>query len=132
MSASDLQILSGIRPLGLRETQSLFVRCLGALIDYAYAQGYELTLGEGLRSDGQGHMAGSNHYRALAQDLNLFVKGVWKDRSCKEWDDLGEYWKSLNPLCRWGGDFMHRDSISGKIIPMADLNHVSLEWNGTA
>jgi hypothetical protein len=32
---------------------------------------------------------------------------------------LGEYWKSLHPLCRWGGDFKNRDG-----------GHFSLEHNG--
>lgn len=117
-------------PKGLRETQSLFVRLLALLFVYAHTQGYELTLGEGLRSDHAGHMPNSNHYRALAQDLNLFVNGIWKPRACAEWDDLGAYWKSLHPLCRWGGDFMTRNALTGKDEPQMDLNHFSLEWEG--
>lgn len=122
--------VAGAEVSALRDTQSLFVKLLGQLIDHAYAQGYELTLGEGYRSDHRGHMENSNHYIALAQDLNLFVNGVWKDHECPEWDVLGAYWKTLHPLCRWGGDFMIRNSITGKEEPMADLNHFSLEWNG--
>lgn len=66
-------------------------------------------------------MAGSLHYEKLAQDLNLFVNDVYQAKDCKEWQWIGAYWKSLHPLCRWGGDFAS-----------VDLNHVSLTWEGKA
>ncbi len=108
--------------LGLRARQSLLVKCLGLLIQYATEQGYELTLADGLRRDGQGHRPASLHYLALAQDLNLFVRGEWvTDGAHPAWRDLGGFWLSLDPLCRWGGNFEAVDS-----------NHFSVEWQGRA
>src|SRR3972149_9605890 len=101
--------------LTLSERQRLFVKCLGALIQYATQQGFELTLGEGYileeRKSRRGsrfhdgeHMPGSLHYVRLAQDLNLFVGGVYiTDGGHPAWTDLGTYWESLDKLCAWGG-----------------------------
>lgn len=103
----------------LRQKQSLFVKLLGQLIQFIYDNGYELTLGEGFRSDKQGHMAGSLHYIKLAQDLNLFIGGVYIENDHPAWHKIGNYWKSLNSLCVWGGDF-----------PKKDYNHFSLTDGG--
>lgn len=104
--------------LSLREKQSLFVKLLAQLIDHVYGRGWELTLGEGYRSDQRGHMEGSLHYLKLAQDLNLFVDGNYvSDGNSMEWQEIGLYWESLHPLCRWGGRFK-------------DANHVSLRHGG--
>ena len=103
----------------LRQTQTLFVQLLGKLIDFTYSSGYELTLGDGWRADGQGHMKGSLHYIRLAQDLNLFVGGVYITSDHPAWHKLGTYWTSLHPLCRWGGNFTAKD-----------YNHFSLTYGG--
>jgi len=105
----------------LRQQQVLFVKLLGKLINFAYESGYELTLGEGYRSDNKGHMPNSLHYIKLAQDLNLFVDGVYIEADHPAWHKLGDYWKSLDPLCAWGGDFSSKD-----------YNHFSLRYEGRA
>lgn len=108
--------------MNLREKQSYFCNLLARLIVWIYEQGWQVTLGDGLRSDGHGHMPSSLHYIGLAQDLNLFVNGEWKDRSCPEWEAIGQHWKALDPLlCAWGGDFKS-----------VDLNHFSLRHEGRA
>ncbi len=107
---------------GLRYQQSQFAYFLGKLIVYAYEElGVELTLGEGT-IDVQicsqcgyrvsKHSRTSWHYRRLAQDINLFVKknSGWRYQTTTEQHKiLGEYWKSLDPGCVWGGDFRHKD-----------------------
>ena len=115
----------------LRRKQSLLVKCLGKLINYAYERGYELTLGEGYvqspRKTREGqfvadgvHMPSSLHYVKLAQDLNLFVDGHYvSDGEHFAWVDLGNYWESLDPACAWGGRFK-------------DANHVSVTFGGKA
>ena len=104
----------------LLRRQKLFVRLLAQLIVWIYEQGWELTLGEGYRSDGHGHMPLSLHYSKLAQDLNLFVGDRYiVDTDAAEWQAIGAYWKALDPLCAWGGDFSTRDG-----------NHVSVTWQG--
>jgi hypothetical protein len=105
----------------LREQQSLFAGLVGKLLVWIYGQGWEVTFGDFNRPDGHGHMANSLHYQRLAADLNLFVSGVYQDKDCVEWQQIGAYWESLHDLCRWGGRF-----------PQADYNHVSLEWEGRA
>ena len=113
----------------LGEKQRLFVRLVGKLIEWAYANGYELTFGEAQRSvqqalanskSGAG-IKNSLHLIRLAVDLNLFIKGVYQADS-EAYRPLGEYWKTLHPDCRWGGDFKSRP----------DGNHISLTHNGVA
>lgn len=109
----------------LGDQQRLFVSLLPKLISYAYAMGYELTLGDGYRdprvfgnlgtSQGYGHPK-SAHKQRLAIDLNLFKDGVWQP-STEAFKFLGEYWESLHPLARWGGRFN-------------DGNHFSMERDG--
>lgn len=100
----------------LREQQSLFVRLVGVLIEWAYQQGYELTFGEAYRTPEQAARnaligvgtRNSLHVERLAIDLNLFIDGVFQHDSAAH-KPLGDYWKSLHPLCRWGGDFKRPD-----------------------
>ena len=103
----------------LRERQSLFVRLLGLLINYAYTKGYELTLGDGFR-DGRvtyGHPR-SLHRERLAVDLNLFKDGQYISDS-EGHEELGIFWESLHPDTRWGGRF-------------EDGNHYSLTYDERA
>lgn len=109
----------------LSEKQRLFVQLLPALINHAYSNGYELTLGDGYRDPrvfglvgkkrGYGR-ARSNHKRRLAIDLNLFKDGEYLTDTADH-RFLGEFWETLHPLCSWGGRF-------------DDGNHYSLENNG--
>jgi hypothetical protein len=110
----------------LREQQSLFVLLVARLIDYAYSNGYELTFGEALRTPEQAKLNAANgsgishslHITRLAIDLNLFRDGKFLDSS-EGHRPLGNYWKTLHPLARWGGDFSKPDG-----------NHYSLERDG--
>lgn len=111
----------------LSEKQRLFVRLVGQLIDWAYQNGYELTFGDAYRSPAQAAanavassgVANSLHTQRLAIDLNLFLNGVYQSESAA-YRPLGEYWKSLDVGCCWGGDFQTR----------ADGNHFSVTHNG--
>lgn len=108
--------------LSLAERQRLLVRLLPRLIDFAYANGYELSLGDAYRdprthgamgiAKGYGHPK-SNHKIRLALDLNLFKDGKFLQGTLDH-RPLGEFWEGLHPLCRWGGRF-------------ADGNHYSVE-----
>jgi hypothetical protein len=111
----------------LGQKQRLFTLLTSKLIQYAYEQGYELTYGDAYRdpalaklnaAKGTG-IANSLHTQRLAVDFNLFKDGVYLTRS-EDHAPLGKYWKSLHPLCRWGGDFR----------PNPDGNHYSIEHNG--
>lgn len=113
--------------MSLSKKQQRFTQCIGLLIHYAYTKGYALTLGDAYR-DPRVHgkegekvaygAANSQHKRRMAIDLNLFVDGKYiTDGNHPAYKDLGEYWKSLDGDCAWGGDF-------------GDANHFSFEHNG--
>jgi hypothetical protein len=111
----------------LGEKQRLFTRLVGILIEYAYQQGYELTFGDAYRSpeqaekntkDGVGIKA-SLHVKRLAVDFNLFKEGIFITDTQGHYN-LGVFWESLHPLCRWGGRFVSKP----------DGNHYSLEHEG--
>ena len=115
--------------LTLGQKQRLFAKLVPRLIDFAYSQGYELTLGDAYR-DPRVHgdigakksysSANSSHKDRLAIDLNLFKDGVYLTSS-EAHKPLGEFWKSLHPDCRWGGDFKTPDG-----------NHYSMTHQGRA
>lgn len=106
----------------LFDLQTKFAKLVGELIVWICSHpGWEVTGGDWNRSDNKGHMSNSLHYQRLALDLNLFVDGDYKSDDCPEWREIGAQWKSLDPLCRWGGDF-----------PKPDENHISMEWQGRA
>lgn len=108
----------------LGQKQRRFVKMVSKLIDFAYANGYELTFGDAYRDPrlhgemgakkGYGHSK-SNHKIRLAVDFNLFKDGKFLTSS-EDHKPLGEYWESIGGT--WGGRFN-------------DGNHYSLEHNGT-
>lgn len=116
----------------LGEKQELFMRLLPNLIEQAHALGYQVRGGELERSKevakiyaAQGiGISNSLHFKKLAIDLHLFKDGVYLTKS-EDHAILGQFWKSLHPLCRWGGDFKDKD---GK--PKPDGNHYSIEHEG--
>lgn len=110
----------------LGQQQRAFTRLVGLLIAYAYANGYELTFGDAYRDprlaqlnaeQGKG-IANSLHSQRLAVDFNLFKNGVWLQKT-EDFALLGAYWKTLDPLCCWGGDFKKQDG-----------NHFSMTYGG--
>jgi len=110
----------------LREAQCEFTRCVSKLIAFATDCGYELTFAEAYRPPAQAMaMAQSGrgivrslHIKRLAVDFNLFRNGSFLTDTHSH-KVLGDYWTTLHPLARWGGDFSKPDG-----------NHYSLEWEG--
>ena len=86
----------------LREQQSKFATFVAHLILFANKRGYEVTLGDAYAKDR--HKINSLHYSRLAIDLNLFRNGKYLDETMDH-EELGMYWESLDPDCRWGGHF---------------------------
>lgn len=108
--------------------QRLFMKLLGEFLVWIYQQPkYAVTGGELQRTQAQAianaasgaGIANSLHLLRLAIDLNLFIDGVYQTDSAA-YLPLGVKWKSMHPLCRWGGDFVKRK----------DGNHFSIEHNG--
>src|SRR3990172_8272116 len=107
------------------QAQRDFTRCLGQLLVWAAANGYELTGGEWYRPPEMAEIYAARgigikqsvHTMRLAVDFNLFRDGIYQQQS-EAYQPLGEHWKSLNPLARWGGDLQKKDGT-----PRPDGNH---------
>lgn len=110
----------------LLDKQCHFTLMISALVAWAYEQGYEMTYGEAYRTPEQSKInatkgigiANSLHTQRLAIDFNLFIDGVYQI-STEAYRPLGNKWKQLSPLNRWGGDFTKQDG-----------NHFSTEHEG--
>lgn len=110
----------------LGEKQRRFTELVGRLIQFAYANGFELSFGEVYRTHEQAALnaktgagiSNSLHTKRLAVDFNLFVDGQYQSTP-EPYEPLGVYWKSLDPECAWGGNFKSKDA-----------NHFSLSHEG--
>lgn len=107
----------------LGEKQRVFTLMIAQLIQWAYEQGYEMTVGDAYRDPrlhgavgekkGYGHPK-SAHKQRLAIDLNLFRNGKYLDKT-EDHAPIGEQWEKMGGS--WGGRFN-------------DGNHYSLEHDG--
>lgn len=110
----------------LSEKQQRFAYLIAKLIIWADSKGYKTTLGEAYRTPEQAQLnakkgagiSNSLHTLRLAVDLNLFINGKYQTGT-KAYKPLGDHWKKLDPLNRWGGDFKKPDG-----------NHFSSEHDG--
>lgn len=93
----------------LGQHQEAFTRDLVKLILFAHQQGYEVRVGEVERPlemqqiyvrTGRSKTMNSQHLKKLAADLHFTRDGVL----CYP-QELGDYWESLSPLNRWGGNW---------------------------
>ena len=106
------------------QLQRQFTAMVGKLIDWAYANGFELTFGEAYRTPAQAELnaksgagiADSLHCERLAIDLNVFKDGVFLT-GVEAYEPLGVYWESLGGS--WGGRFTRPDA-----------DHFSLAYGG--
>lgn len=98
--------------MGLSDEQWLFLQDVAKLIEFAKSKGMKLTGGELLRTpeqqqlyydQGKSKTLNSNHLKKLAIDFNLIVNNQLGTRS--DYRPLGQYWESLSPKNRWGGNF---------------------------
>lgn len=108
----------------LRDKRCKFTRLLAQLIAWGNAQpGYAVALGRDYDEarEQYHHMPGSLHYLGLANDLALYINGVYQD-STEAYIRLGAAWKALDQDCRWGGDFQKAK----------DGNHFSISYGGKA
>lgn len=108
----------------LLDLQFKFTTMVGSLINYAFANGWNLTFGEAYRTPEQAALnaqkgtgiANSLHTQRLAVDLNLF-RGTTILTNVEDYLPLGVYWESLGGS--WGGRFT-----------MVDADHFSLSPDG--
>jgi len=95
------------------KNQVKFVCDVAKLIVFASENGYDLTFGEAWRSpqtqkmyveSGKSKTNKSKHLTRLAIDFNLFVNGKYMTQT-KDYEILGEHWKTLDFENVWGGDW---------------------------
>lgn len=106
----------------LHKEQARFAQMVARLLLQAVLMGYEVTLGEALRSKEEARrlarlgagVANSLHCDRLAIDLCLFRGGAYLVASA-DYQPLGEWWESIGGA--WGGRF-------------GDGNHFSLAYGG--
>lgn len=117
--------------MSLSKHQQTFTQNVAKLIFFACGLGIELTMGEAYRTKeqqeiyvrtGKSKTMNSNHLRRLAIDFNFFING----KLTYDFDKvkpLGDYWESLHPANRWGGDFNQNDKEDGFVdTPHFEMN----------
>jgi hypothetical protein len=99
--------------MSLSQEQAAFLLDACKLIQYATGQGWMVTGGELSRTPeqqaiyvktGRSKTLNSIHLKRCAIDLNFFKDGkiIWDKQMLAP---LGEYWESLHPKNRWGGNW---------------------------
>lgn len=103
----------------LLQRQQIFAHNLGKFLVWCFQNNYKVTVGEVFRTEEQHEFnikAGktkanrSLHMDRLAFDVNLFLdtngdgKAEYVTDTAK-YKPLGDYWRSLHPHNRWGGDW---------------------------
>ena len=102
-----------IKVSSLVAEQAAFLLDVCKLIHFATEEGWVITGGGLWRSPeqqaiyfktGRSKTLNSNHLRRCAIDLNFFWNGklVWDKELIRT---VGEYWESLTPINKWGGNF---------------------------
>lgn len=118
--------------MSLVNKQWEFLKNVAKLIQFAEKKGYKLTGGELYRSadqqkiylqNGQTLNAYSKHQERLAIDLNLFIGNVYITDTAL-YKELGEFWTSLHPRNRWGGDWNRNGILSDERF--LDGNHFEM------
>jgi hypothetical protein len=110
----------------LAEKQVEFTETMARFLVWCFDNKYQVIAAEWFRppelaeiyvKQGKG-IKNSVHTKKLALDIFLYKNSTvtW---NTEDYRPLGEKWKTLHPLARWGGDFKGRDAV-----------HFSFEHNG--
>jgi hypothetical protein len=99
--------------MSLSDKQWEFLKDFSLLISFCDRKGIKVTGGELYRTEyqqkeyikkGLSKTMKSKHLKRLAIDLNFFIKGKYVVNK-KELQFIGDFWESLNPKNKWGGNF---------------------------
>ena len=112
--------------MSLNTKQVEFTATLGKFLVWCSRAGYDVILAEVFRTKEQAELnvamergiLNSVHRKKLAADMFRYKDGTvtW---NTEDYRRMGEKWKTLHPMARWGGDFRRRDAV-----------HFSFEHNG--
>lgn len=108
---------------GLWLKQCTFAENISKLIRYIRDRGYYARYEEFYRTPEQAKInaakgtgiENSLHCERLAGDLTLFDRTGKPFTKTEDYEWVGDYWKSLHPLNRWGGEFNDGNHFSMKI-----------------
>ena len=99
----------------IQDKQFLFSKLLGEFLVWLNEQGYDVVVGEVLRTKEQAKLnakkgvgiANSLHIKCLAVDIELFIDGTWLrgDTDPDDFEALADKWESMHHLCRAGFRF---------------------------
>ena len=100
----------------LSDKQKLFARNIHKLEAFIFKLGFEITYGEATRhqivqdlylKEGKTTAKYSQHQKKLARDYNFFYAGkyITGKNAKKMLQVVGDYWESLHPDNRWGGNW---------------------------
>lgn len=111
----------------LLKKQTIFSVNVAKLVIYINNCGLYCTFGEVWRTPEQAQInatkkigiSNSLHLDRLAVDINLILPSGKYVTDSTAYANIGNYWKSLDQLNRWGGDWQKPDG-----------NHFSMEHNG--
>jgi len=102
-----------VEEMSLSKEQSLFLKDVVKLLTFASATGFDTTGGELYRTkeqqdiyvkEGKSKTSNSYHLKRLAIDLHFFKDGALiQDKALLQ--AIGDYWESLNPINKWGGNW---------------------------
>ena len=117
----------------LRQQQSIFLKNFAELILWAFQNGYEATAGELHRTEeqhqfnlkaGKTKATRSLHQDRMAGDLMLFKNGIYLSDT-ESYKPLGDFWVTLHPRNRWGGDWNKDGKTSDE--KFLDGNHFEMQ-----
>lgn len=102
----------------LSDKQHVFAMNVSKLLQHVESLGYTCSIGEILRSKEQAEIyvkegkgiLDSQHCKKLAVDLFIFSNGKYLEQK-SDYKPLGDYWESLDPENRWGGNFPRVDCV---------------------
>ena len=107
----------------LNEKQVEFSRTLARFLCWCFDNDYLVIVAEVYRTPYQARryaeigkgIVNSVHTKKLAADLFRYKNGVvtWDS---EDYVAMGDKWKSMHPLARWGGDFQRRDAVHFSFI----------------
>ena len=112
--------------MSLNELQVEFTRTMAYFQVWCCEAGHQIIEAESYRTPEQAKLykeqgkgiLNSTHCKKLARDLFLYKNNtVTWDKA--DYQEIGEKWKTMHPLARWGGDFARRDAV-----------HFSFEYQG--
>lgn len=104
--------------MNLNEKQVLFTATMAYFQVWCVEQGHQIIEAESFRTPEQARIYAeqgkgilhSVHRLKLARDLFLYKDGTitW---NTEHYEPMGEKWKTMHDLARWGGDFKNRDAV---------------------